>query len=463
MEENKKFKQTLFLFKVCYLLYLLLAFNAFVNGSPWMNIASYVITVLGAGMVLWMLFRYKRYKKGYSLWILAAFVVSYGVSAAAHFGFGGIENIKGLIWLIFPLVLLYLSAFDMSREEIRREMRRLSVIYSSYCTVVNLISLSMVWWGRKYNHVDATGFAHGIGYRWQRLWGIYDDPNHGATITAIALFMLVYLSSCARKRGQRMVLALLFIVNFFYLVLSDSRTGMIALAAGLFFWGCLMAWIKIRKGGRTKRVLLFFAAGVLAACAAFALDAGVKDMYQPIDKKIEAFMKTKNPSVPKSAAGKTETRKKDLQHDYSNGRLEIWKNGLQIVEKSPVIGVGFRNIAGYAADNFPEGYLVKNSNGVKYDSMHNLELDILVSQGAIGGILFVLMLMNSGVILLKRVHQVSGEYNTEVVFSVTACAALLAAGTFLSFLFYVNAPQNICFWLLLGYAMRLCQIGAENK
>lgn len=468
MEENKKFKRALFGFKVCYMVYLLLAFNAFVNGTSWMNIASYAITILGAGMVLWMLFRYKRYKKGYNLWILAAFVISYIISAGAHFTYGGIENIKGLIWLVFPLILLYLSAFDMSGEEIRREMKWLSAIYIVYCTVVNIISLSMVWWGRKYDHVDEMGIVHAIGYRWQRLWGIYDDPNHGATITVIALFMLLYLFYCTRKWKQRIGLLLLFIINYLYLVLSDSRTGIIMLAAGLFLWYCFLAWMEKKRGTHPKHVLLLCIVGVLAAGTAFAGDEGIKTIYRPLDAKLEAIMKAKNPTAAKLPAGKTktqktDTRKEDLQNDYSNGRLEIWKSGLQIVEKSPVIGVGFRNIAGYAAEYFPEGYLVKNSGGVKYDSMHNLELDILVGQGAVGGILFLFLLINSGVILFKGMHQVSGEYRTEAVFFSAACAALLAAGIFLSFIFYVNAPQNMCFWLLLGYAMRLCQIGAENK
>ncbi|CZR75318.1 Lipid A core-O-antigen ligase [Clostridioides difficile] len=97
---------------------------------------------------------------------------------------------------------------------------------------------------------------------------------------------------------------------------------------------------------------------MFAAGTAFVGDVGVKAIYQPMDAKIEAVMKAKNPATVKSPAGKTktqkpDTRKKDLQHDYSNGRLEIWKNGLQIVEKSPVIGVGFRNFAGCAAEHFP--------------------------------------------------------------------------------------------------------------
>ncbi|MGC4018008.1 MAG: hypothetical protein QM793_01385 [Muricomes sp.] len=256
MREDKKFKHILFGFKICYLVYLLLAFNAFVNGTAWMYQASYVITVVGAGMILWMLFRYKRYKKAYNVWLLGAFAISYLVSAITHLSYGVSENVKGIIWLVLPLILVYVSAFDMTGEEIRREIKSLSGIYIFYCTIVNLVSLSMVYWGRKYDYVGVTGDIHGIGYRWNRLWGIYDDPNHGATITVIALFMLIYLFYCVKKLWQRISIILLFVINYLYIAMSDSRTGMISLAAGIMIGGFLLSWTKKRNKLHTKQIIV---------------------------------------------------------------------------------------------------------------------------------------------------------------------------------------------------------------
>lgn len=460
MKEKKRFKQVLFAFKICYLVYLLLAFNAFINGTAWMYKASYVITAAGAGMILWMLFRYKRYKKAYSVWLLGAFAVSYLISAVTHMSYGVTENVRGMIWLVLPLVLLYVSAFDMSGEEIRREMRWLSGIYVLYCTAANVVSLSMVYWGRKYDYMDETGTVHSIGYRWNRLWGVYDDPNHGATITVIALFMLIYLFYCVGKLWQKVNIGLIFLVNFLYLVLSDSRTGIMCLAAGIVFRVLLFSWLKKKRGVRFKRVLVLLVCGVLAAGIVFAADAGVKAVYQPIEKQIVKALRTKNKlshdSVDKG------NRKQDLTYNYSSGRIEIWENGLQIVKDSPFIGVGYRNIAEYAEKHFPDGYLVKNPYGVKYDSMHNLELDILIGQGILGVIISLLLAGNTIIILYRNVHRTPTEYHIEMICAVAAVGALGLAGTFLSFIFYVNAPQNICFWLFLGYAMRFCQIGAEK-
>ena len=461
MKEDKKFKQVLFVFKICYLVYLLLAFNAFVNGTAWMYKASYVITVAGAGMTLWMLFRYKRYKKAYNLWLLGAFAISYLISAVTHMSYGMAENVKGMIWLVLPIVLLYVSTFDMSGEEVRREMRILSGIYICYCTVANLVSLSMVYWGRKYDYIDDIGDIHAIGYRWGRLWGIYDDPNHGATITVISLFMLIYLFFCVKKLWQRVGCIILFLINYLYLVLSDSRTGLISLAAGVVLVGLTLLWVRKRPVTFLKWIIAPLVCAVLAAGIIFAGDITIKQVYKPIDKQIVKVLKAKNKLL--SEETDKENRKQDLKYNYGSGRIQIWENGLQIVKESPLIGVGYRNIAPYAEEHFPQGYLVKNALGAKYDSMHNVELDILIGQGVLGIIISLLLAGNTCIILFRNLHKAPMKYHKEVIFSITVSGALMIAATFLSFIFYVNAPQNICFWLFLGYGMRFCQIGAEKK
>lgn len=458
MTENKKFKQTLFIFKICYLVYLLLAFNAFFNGMAWMNAASYVITAAGLVLILWMFFQYKRYRRAYHLWILGAFIVSYVISAVLHLSYGVSDNVKGLIWLVLPIFLAYIAVFDMSGEEIRRELKWFSVIYILYCTAANLVSLTMVYWGRKLDYTDGTGMVHSIGYRWNRLWGIYDDPNHGATITVAAIFLLIYLFYRGRKIWQRAVVILCFVINYLYLVLSDSRTGIVTLTAGVLLAGIVYVWIKARSGEHRRRVIPALLCTVLAACVLLAGTYALNEAYQPIDKKIVKMLNIKKTTKP---VNKT-NRKKDIQKDYSNGRFEIWKNGLQIVESSPVVGIGYRNIVGYSKEHFPEGYLMKNSSGIQYDSMHNLELDVLVSQGILGGILFLLLVGNTCVVLFKRLHRTASKDTAETVFAVAASGALFVAGTFLSFIFYVNTPQNLCFWLFLGYAMRFCQLGEKE-
>ena len=170
-------------------------------------------------------------------------------------------------------------------------------------------------------------------------------------------------------------------------------------------------------------------------------------MFPP--KKIQT---TKTGTTPSKVG-----RKQDLKGDASNGRLDIWKSGLEIVETSPVVGVSFRNMTAYAQQNMPHTYLVDNPENAKYDSLHNSVLDVLVSQGILGILISLALVFNTGKLLREYLNQrktVGHKVKAEQSFT-TACLALtLAMGVgslFLSMVFYLNAPQTYIFWLCFGY------------
>lgn len=436
-----KLKKCLFGFKMIYLLYLLLAFNAFVNEMPWMNLAAYGITAVGGILCIWMLLGWKRYKKAAGIVLLELFALSYAVSAATHISYAGIvENAKGFIWLLLPGILVYASSADMDRKEMHKELTSLAGLYVAYCTVADAVSLSMLAWGWKYDYTDPAGTIHSIGYRWGRLWGIYDDPNHGATISAIAVFFLIYLVGKTKKLWQKILLLICGLIQYAYIAFSDSRTGMLCLVTGLAFYTVLQIVRDRHTAGKKVLVLL------ITAAAIFAGDAAMKAAYAPVDA-----MMRKREAQNISLQGNS--RKQKLKQDYSNGRIELWRSGLEIIESSPVIGVGYRNMNGYAQQHFPDSYMVKNAAAIHYDSMHNLEMDVLVSQGIVGMIVFLAFLIH---ILWKIIRSFSVLQKTDghfIAVMLSAALALGAASTFLSFIFYVNAPQSFCFWLFLGYGI----------
>ncbi len=438
-----RLKKSLFVFKMIYLLYLLLAFNAFVNGMPWMNLATYGIAAVGGILCIWMLLYWKKYRKTVAIILLGLFMLSYMVSAVTHISCAGItENAKGFIWMVLPIILVYASAFAMNREEMNRELACLSGMYVVYCTIANAVGLGMIVWGRNYDYTDSVGTVHPIGYRWGRLWGIYDDPNHGATISAIAIFLLIYLYGKARKLWQKILIVICGIIQYAYIIFSDSRTGILCLTAVVVLYMFLQI-VRNRHSLGNKILILAIVIVVI-----FAGDVALKAAYAPLDAKLKK-LEVQNVIKPT-----TNDRKQNLKKDYSNGRIELWTNGIEIVETTPVIGVGYRNMNGYAQRYFPDSYMVKNASGVQYDSMHNLEMDVLVSQGIIGMILFVAIFGCMFWRILQKLPVLRKEKDNFIILMIASSLALGAAATFLSFIFYVNAPQNFCFWLFLGYGMR---------
>ncbi|MEF9945184.1 MAG: O-antigen ligase family protein [Lachnospiraceae bacterium] len=422
-----------------------------------MNVTTYVITLWGMAMVLWMMVHYRTYLKVKNLWILLLFIGSYVFSAVLNYHYGVTNNIKAIIWMVLPIFLLYIASKDYKIWEMKREFFFLSTIYVIYCTIANMVSLSMVYWGRNLEFKDATGVTHAVGFRWGRLWGIYDDPNHGATISVIAMIMAIYLITQVKNMGLKILLSLAFLTNSLYILFSDSRTGMTCIAMGTFALVGIVVFQKIKLVPAGKKVVIVLLLSALSAIVSVGVSSEIKIKYNQMDKKIVSMIAEKNNtnqtkvSHPEAIIG----RQKDLVKDTSNGRIELWKEGLQIAKSKPVFGVSYRNIASYAEKNMPESYMVKNSSGIRYDSMHNLEMDILISQGLVGVGLFLFLVISTIIFWIKNIRYIpnGGKGLASMAFVMVFTMAI--ASTFLSIIFYVNTPQGYCFWLCFGYLMAM--------
>lgn len=462
MTENKRFKRVLFVFKMYYMIYLLLAFNAFVNGTVWMKYATILSAAWGAVMGLWMLKDYRLYLKVPNLWPLAAFLLSALLSAVMNIRYGYQENIEGLVWMFISLFIIYVPTCTYSREEVLKELKVTAVIYVIYCTVVHIISLSMVFWGRNMGYTDPLGAQHIVGFNWGRLWGIYDEPNRGSIIALAAVFLAVYLFWISKKRAVKIFWAFTIMVQYLFLVFSDSRTGEVALAAGLFVLSGLCLY---RRFGKLKgRAVVAFASALVIALAAVAGTMACKQFYNSVDKKIEAAYNAKKHIPKKNVKGnKTIGRKADLANDLSNGRIGIWGSGLEIMKASPVYGASYRNITEFAEDRFPETYLIKNSLGIKYDSMHSMLVDTATAQGAIGIAVLIWLIVSALRYIKKNIKGAAPEIFRPAVAVFTVMAAIAAAATVLSTIFYVNSPETYCFWLCFGYFAALLKTGRKEE
>ena len=65
------------------------------------------------------------------------------------------------------------------------------------------------------------------GYTWDRLWGVYTDPNYGAVFSVIG-FILAVLFIFQQKGIKKLFYVIAALLNLGYVTYSDSRTGEIA-------------------------------------------------------------------------------------------------------------------------------------------------------------------------------------------------------------------------------------------
>ena len=165
---EQRMKKLIFYFKLYDLLYVLLAFNAFVNGSVGMKFATLILVLFGAVTTVCMAAQFHVYRKMPNIRIIVLFLISYLISAGMTWKYGITDNIKEMIWLGISMIVIYGSSYLYERSEIRKEFLFLAKVWVIYCTIANLVSISMVVWGRGYQ-IGSGPTAKVVGLKWGRL------------------------------------------------------------------------------------------------------------------------------------------------------------------------------------------------------------------------------------------------------------------------------------------------------
>ncbi len=445
-------EKAMLVFKIFYLLHVLLAFNCFTLKLNILNITSLILTGIGGILLIHKVIR-NKFRFSYKfLFILILFLVSYFVSSVVNWKYGYMGNIKGMIWMVFQFFLLYW--IDEKEETVRKEFHVFSsvlIAYTSICSLAGVV-MAVVGFGGRKDFPDGSGTFY--GFIWGRLWGCYTDPNHGALITAIAILAAIYIIKITDKKWCKILLTSTVVVNYLYIVLSDSRSTKLSLTFGCFVWMCIQLKAKMeeKKAGIVKRIFMIFACTILLYGSFGITKTGYNFIIQQIYMAVEDD--TENDST--HVVG----REEDIEADYSNRRFDIWGSGVEIFKENKVFGVSFRNILPYAEQEMEDTYIVNNDYG-KFDSFHNVVIDVLVSQGIVGISLFFIFVLLVIAYACKKVFTMGYCQIPRIQFLMVAVLVIAVDAMFISAVFFVNSPETIVFWTLLGYLIH--QLNIEEK
>ena len=445
---QKKINYTL-LFKVFYLLHVLLAFNCFLYRMKILDYTSILITVMG---IILLINRVRNIKNNVSykfLWILILFLFSYVISMLVNWKYGYIGNIKGGMWMTFQFFLLYLMETEEQENKYIHELKVLSsvlIIYTFVCSFLGVL-MTIFSYGGRFNFEDGTGTFY--GFIWGRLWGCYTDPNHGALITAVAVFLAIYLFQSTQKIILKIILSISIIINYLYLVFSDSRSAKISFTIGCMVW---FYWF-LRGRKKEQKVYKKILNGVLIVLVTLGVYISfgvVKNIYNSYVVSCEQSEQLENIQTMEVGKEKTLGREADIEEDYSNRRFDIWKSGAELFNENKIVGITFRNIVSYAETEMPDTYIISNDYG-KFNSFHNVVIDVLVSQGIIGIVIFFVLGMAIFIYAVKKMifEEKYKSLECQILFPIILLLAI--DSMFISAIFYVNSPETVLFWSLLGY------------
>jgi O-antigen ligase len=185
------------------------------------------------------------------------------------------------------------------------------------------------------------------------------DANDLGMLLALGLPMAWYLASTGSSGFQRWLNRIYFIIATLGILLTGSRGALITTIVALSVIPLTLS--QMRRSVRIAGIVVI----ILAAVAAVRF-------------------------VPEESFERLSTTTTEISEGNLTGRIAIWQSGLRAVPKRPLQGFG------------PGGwYRVAGRVGVRLRSSHNTYLSILVEEGMIGLVLYLLIF----VVLLRRLRR----------------------------------------------------------
>lgn len=452
-------------FKVSYLCLAFATFITYIYMSPLQPILVKVTLVLGALTIFIRVINWKKYRKIPCLILMALFCLSFLLSTVMNRQYGMTDNLKWIMWTGIQFFGLYVCDPDRDEKKYKRELEIISHIFIIVTVIAAVASLIML--AKSYSAILYTvdGEIVITGFEWDRLWGVYTDPNYGAICSVIGI-VLSLLYAIQKKGIRKCGYVIAIVLNYVYLVFSDSRTGEIALmvSCGIFLYFC-----GIKKFQNKKYLKSAFLV-ICVLLAAFMVGQTMKTQNIIYQKKAAAVREintkkqvgikenqksqpTEQKNIQENKKSQPTERQKNIQEDVSNGRLALWKSSIEIWMSSPVYGSGYSTLIQYAKEHVPDTYAVNNDVG-EYTSMHNTFFCTLAFQGAIGAGLLILIALRILFYVIKAVLFEQDKRQPEVIAMVSCVGCIAVSMMFLLDGIYTNSASAVILWIFNGYLVQ---------
>lgn len=448
-----------------------------------------VILFISAVVFLWDFFSKKRMFSAKYIILPVLFIAATGLSALVNIRYGVYSNAVLIAYLVAEYAVLY--PFEGYRETARRDFKVIgyvitvfSFLLSVYTYVSYLMCLEYLF--RNGIHIIEQGYQS----IYRRAWGVYYETNWQGILALLVIYLCIYLILNTKKLFVRILNIINIIFHIGILILTGSRSTALSvyISFGVFVWYMSLKYLRKHGFGCVKEQLLRILCGVVGAAICYGMIFSVKTSLPYIQKfsmdgiklstRIEWCNAIKrvyslsnieveftNPSqaliddpleneLPEEKEEfELETIKRldiETKEDKSNGRVHIWKDGLRLWLKTPLLGTSPSNLEEYTNDNMPDAC----AELLEGTSLRNGYLDVIVK----GGILALIPIFLFLILCAKKLWKYQKElysHRTEVGIILACICASMIFILFSSDLFYYRSSLNYIFIIILGYGMYL--------
>ena len=341
--------------------------------------------------------------------LLFAFLIVMIITSAVHFSIWFIPNIVLTYCVAVCFFMFYGMYTDKSSGNFEKEMIFLLKFFVYFGLFGAVASIGILFW-----QGESVVLGYHLGIYCNRLIGVYTNSN----ILAFSMIECIVASDILLDKYIRKKIKLtafnIFVIIFAVIIsciclfLSDSNASMLFLIIyGTIRVLCVM-FFKNRFSYITKFVMSIIVAIIYCLtimimffylrdmCQTFIGNTitGVYRYEEEFKSSAEKFDIKNNKDIELVDPEDSSEYKSDIEnideltigrhehYDVSSGRITLFKQGLEIFKRHPVIGVGRANLIKYGR-KYIKGGLINLD-------LHNAYFTILVSTGVIGLGIFII-------------------------------------------------------------------------
>lgn len=448
-------------------LIILLFWETLANVVFFSDIANIFTKIIGVYVFVTAMINIKKIKLNRDKIILLAFLFSVGLSDLFNYKSSLYSN---LIYLFFMVIYIFIGLevnfkSIVLNKKIINPYIFLVIICSIFSIVTYVFKLDL-----NYNNVY-------FGLHWDVLYGVFLNPNTGSIIAYFAIILL-FIQYCYERKN----ITLFYIfIEIIYLILADSRGTFITI---ITFFSIFFFMVKIYEKKYFKCIvigilgiilmLLFIINSPINIIKKFTtnvnsffyskieLDDGkVQDKsnienevnkHEKIESNIDSQISDEKDKVSYSQNNTTDMvneqqdfSKKESEPDISSSRFTLWKAGLKVARNNLLFGVGKAEEMNYVRE-----YLDPTSGeyNIVAGGVHNGYIDLLVSNGIISILLFLIFIIRRFICFLKNFK--NEKFNLFYVFSFSAFISILVNNLVETSFFNAIFITCIFFWCFSG-------------
>lgn len=388
------------------------------------------------------------------------------ISSLLYYRYGVSENLKVIIWQANQMLLLYSLYIRIGIADFKRLFKLIFNIIPWALTAGVLVSLYQYVFAISYRcELGNTSFRQGL--QEGRLFGVFTSVHYATVLILLTSIVLLYFLFKTQSRVAKTVYILQIALFFIYIVLSGTRSVLVALLCGDVVGSILLVvrYVKSKNISlRFPKMFLYNASVAIASVLCIlVLYNGTKSM------SVSFYQFIHQDSQIGTGDGNEENEENDVpildredvnSGDVSNHRFQIWRDYFNCVSSqatSVIFGMTPGNYMKIIYEEFPDTYIVQYIvdnypnmilEGRIYDT-HNAYLNLYVSTGILGVLvigLFIILSIKDALVYLVRSPKISSFF-----IMVSICLIIIGVASFFDTdLFFKCSSASLLFWLFCG-------------